>query len=75
MISIITLLKCINCQAEAFVYFDCKEIATAHKDIEINPQSIEIGSDNNQKISRENEDQLQIIEDPELDFVEENLNI
>ena len=36
---IITFLKCINGHAEAFVYFDCKDIAIAHKDNEINPQN------------------------------------
>ena len=29
----------INCHAEAFVYFDCRDIATTHKDNEINPQN------------------------------------
>ena len=37
--NIITFLEYINYQTEAFVWFDCKDIATAHKDIEINPQS------------------------------------
>ena len=30
---------CIDCYAEAFVYFDCKDNASAHKDNEINPQN------------------------------------
>ena len=28
-----------NCHVEAFVYFDCKGIATTHKDNEIMPQN------------------------------------
>ena len=34
-----TSLKCINCHAEALIYLDCKDIATAHKDNEITPQN------------------------------------
>ena len=30
---------CIDCYAEAFVYFDCKDNASANKDNEINPQN------------------------------------
>ena len=30
---------CINCHADAFLYVDCKDIATANKDIEIKPQN------------------------------------
>ena len=29
----------VNCHAEAFVYFDCKDIATTNKDNEISPQN------------------------------------
>ena len=29
----------VNFHAEAFVYLDCKNIATTHKDNEINPQN------------------------------------
>ncbi len=36
---IITFIKCINGHTEAFVYFDCKDIAIAHKESEINPQN------------------------------------
>ena len=36
---IITFLKYINCYADAFKYFDCKDTAIAHSDNEINPQN------------------------------------
>ena len=38
-LKIITLVKFINFHAEDFVYFDCKDIATTHKDNEIKPQN------------------------------------